>query len=59
MQDKAEFVAGLSGVNLRREVKCGCVVRTPGKLEEVWKKEAKKQVKKLFYQSVEHEFGKS
>lgn len=35
MQDKERFVAGLSAVNLRREVKCGCVVHTPGKIEEV------------------------
>lgn len=32
---RPRFVAGLSAVNLRREVNCGCVVCTPGKIEEV------------------------
>lgn len=54
MQDKERFVAGLSEVNLRREVKCRCFAG-----EEVWKEKAKTQkVNETSHRSLKHQSAK-
>lgn len=59
MQDKARFVAGVSEVNLRRELKCRCFAGTSGKLEEVWKEEAETQkVNETAHRSLKHQSAK-